>query len=93
MPQISNDHKLLPSSADREKVLELVDLHYKDCNIEQVTMGSMMANNKVCYTEKNINNKVTTVYTVYTRFLSQFGAKLRDLAGNRWWSEKILTIQ
>ena len=47
MPQISNDHKLLPSSADREKVLELVDLHYKDCNIEQVTMGSMMANNKV----------------------------------------------
>lgn len=45
--QISNDHKLLPSSADREKVLELVELHYEACNIEQVTMGSMMANNKI----------------------------------------------
>ena len=45
--QISNDHKLLPGSVEREKVLELVELHYKNCNIEQVTMGSMMASNKV----------------------------------------------
>ena len=48
MPQISNDHKLLPrDGADREKVLELVELHYKDCDIEKVTMGTMMASNKV----------------------------------------------
>ena len=43
---------MLPSSADREKVLELVELHYEACNIEQVTMGSMMANNKVCWAEE-----------------------------------------
>ena len=45
--QISNDHKLLPGSVEREKVLELVELHYDNCNIEQVTMGSMMTSNKV----------------------------------------------
>ena len=48
--QISGEHRLLPGSVEREKVLELVDLHYKNCNIEQVTMGTMMANNMVCQT-------------------------------------------
>ena len=45
--EISSAHKLLPSGPEREKVLELVELHYGNCNIEQVTMGSMMTSNKV----------------------------------------------
>ena len=45
--QISGEHRLLPNSVERAKVLDLVDLHYKNCNIEQVTMGTMMANNMV----------------------------------------------
>ena len=49
--QISGEHRLLPGSVEREKVMELVDLHYKNCNIEQVTMGTMMANNMVSQTK------------------------------------------
>ena len=48
--QISGEHRLLPNSVERAKVLDLVDLHYKNCNIEQVTMGTMMANNMVSWT-------------------------------------------
>ena len=32
---------------ERAKVLDLVELHYKNCNIEQVTMSTMTANNKI----------------------------------------------
>ena len=62
--ELSTAHKLLPSGPEeREKVLELVELHYDNCNIEQVTMGSMMTSNKVGNRSHHLIARVAVQYS------------------------------